>query len=268
MSTLGSSSLGAKVLIAALLVAACKANEQSLGTGADGGEGGSEVSAADLPTDTATCEGISQCSFPCPDGTVNPKDQNGCEHTCTCVLAEVAAAGPVPLQMYSSCGDPVCGGAPRPMPGVPACATSDVEGVRCAIEGIRCNLQNECNQVLICARRDPKTALVGGCPISRRSYKRDIHYLGAKELAPYERELLDLKLATWRYKHDPARLRLGFIIDDKGSSVAVEGTGDRVDLYGYASLAVATLQRQARQIAALEREVARLRRQLPVKRKR
>jgi hypothetical protein len=71
-----------------------------------------------------------------------------------------------------------------------------------------------------------------------------------------------MKLATWRYKHSPDRRRLGFIIDDHESSVAVEDPGDRVDLYGYASLAVPTLQRQAQQIPTLEREVTLLKRAL------
>jgi hypothetical protein len=154
----------------------------------------------------------------------------------------------------------VCGG-PRTNPGVPVCASSDVEGAVCRIEGARCDPQSQCNQLLVCARKDPKSQ-VGGCPISRLSYKSDVHYLDASELERYQQELLTLRLATWRYKHSPARQRLGFIIDDHESSVAVEDPGDRVDLYGYASLAVATLQRQAQQIAALEHEVALLKRAL------
>jgi hypothetical protein len=235
---------GASLLLFALLVPACPKSEESLGTG-DG---------------PGLCDGIAQCGFPCPDGTVNPKDQNGCQHTCTCVLVENAAAGPVAMKMHSTCGDPACAG-PGTHPGIPLCATSDVEGVACNVEGARCDLRNDCNQLLTCARKDPKEQL-GGCPISRRSYKRDIHYLAPAELARYQDELLGLKLATWRYRDAPARTRLGFIIDDHERSVAVEATGDRIDLYGYTSLAVATLQRQARQIAALEREVATLRREL------
>ena len=65
-----------------------------------------------------------------------------------------------------------------------------------------------------------------------------------------------MKLATWRYKQDPARERLGFMIDDNEQSVAVDLDRDLVDLYGYASLAVATVQLQAQEIEALKREVA------------
>lgn len=252
--------LVAGTLALGLHLGACIKDEQSLGSGAerDGKSEVGDIAGMDAPPTGGRCEGIPACGFPCPVGTVNPKDQNGCEHTCTCVLAEYASQGPVPLRMYSSCGDPVCMGS-RPHAGVPMCGTSDVEGATCNIEGARCDLRNDCNQELVCARRDPKMQ-VGGCPISRRSYKTDIHYLDGEELARYQRELLALKLATWRYKGAPDRRRLGFIIDDTEASVAIEGSGDRVDLHGYISLAVAALQRQAQQIAALEREVALLKR--------
>jgi hypothetical protein len=273
-------SLAGPIVTLALLLSACVKDEQSLGSGQDQRDTGAEAGGADARADAAAgldvatpdmpsagglCNGIAQCGFPCPDGTVNPVDQNGCQHTCTCVLAQYAAAGPVALKMYATCGDPVCGG-PGAHPGVSVCGTSDVAGATCTIEGARCDLRNDCNQLLVCARKDPM-AQPGGCPISRRSYKTDIHYLGDDELAAYERELRALKLATWRYKHDPDRQRLGFIIDDGPSSVAVEAAGDRVDLYGYTSLAIAALQRQARQIAALEREVAALKRALSEKRR-
>jgi hypothetical protein len=54
-----------------------------------------------------------------------------------------------------------------------------------------------------------------------------------------------MRLATWRYKQDPSKERLGFIIDDNERSVAVDGRRDMVDLYGYTSLAVAAIQNQA-----------------------
>ncbi len=94
------------------------------------------------------------------------------------------------------------------------------------------------------------------CPVSRRRYKNDIHYLSPAELARYRDELLAMKLATWRYKHDPLKERLGFMIDDNEDSAAADAKRDVVDLYGYTSMAVATIQLQARQIEALEREVA------------
>ena len=120
---------------------------------------------------------------------------------------------------------------------------------------------NDCNALLECASSDPKMR-VGGCPISRAKYKQDVHYLAAPDLARYRDELLAMKLATWRYKHDPSKERLGFIVDDNEGSVAVDGQRDLVDLYGYTSMAVATIQLQAQQIADLQRELAALRKAL------
>jgi hypothetical protein len=67
-----------------------------------------------------------------------------------------------------------------------------------------------------------------------------------------------MKLATWRYKHDPSKQRLGFMIDDNEGSAAVDGPRDMVDLYGYTSLTVAAIQNQAREIEALRKEIAAL----------
>jgi hypothetical protein len=157
------------------------------------------------------------------------------------------------LKYYFTCGDPVCRGYTGGS-GAPLC-TTQTAGAACTVDGQTCDPQNQCNALVVCASSDP-TMRVGGCPISRRRFKDDVHYLAPEELARYRDELLAMKLATWRYKHDPARQRLGFMIDDDEGSVAVDAERDVVDLYGYASLAVATIQLQARQIAALEREVA------------
>jgi hypothetical protein len=78
------------------------------------------------------------------------------------------------------------------------------------------------------------------------------------ERVQYQRELLEMKLAIWRYKHDPAKLRLGIIIDDDEGSPAVDARRDQLDLYGYTSMVVAALQVQAREIEALKRQVAAL----------
>jgi len=149
------SSRSARVLAGVVMLwlcASCTKDEGSMdaGVGADLG---------------AACDGLPQCRFACPEGTVNPKDRNGCVHSCTCVLVAHASEGPVPLKMYTTCGDPVCGG-PRTNPGVSMCGSADVEGAVCQIESARCALGNECNQLLVCARKDPKTQ-PGGCPIAR-----------------------------------------------------------------------------------------------------
>jgi hypothetical protein len=129
---------------------------------------------------------------------------------------------------------------------------------------------NDCNALLECASSDPKMR-TGGCPISRARYKQDIHYLAASDLARYREELLAIKLATWRYKHDPSKQRLGFIIDDNERSAAVDGPRDIVDLYGYTSMLLAATQAQQRRIDALERQVKALEARLaaaPVTRRR
>ena len=46
------------------------------------------------------------------------------------------------------------------------------------------------------------------------------------------------------------------------SAAVAGGNGDQVDLYGYTTMAVATLQVQAREIEALRRELSALRQQL------
>jgi hypothetical protein len=104
----------------------------------------------------------------------------------------------------------------------------------------------------------------GGCPISLARYKRDIHYLDDGEHARVGRDLLDVRLATWRYRADGAGAptRLGFIIDDVGGGPAVAPDGQSVDLYGYTSMTVAAVQEQARRIDALERQVRALEREL------
>jgi uncharacterized small protein (DUF1192 family) len=93
--------------------------------------------------------------------------------------------------------------------------------------------------------------------------KRDIEYLGPDEIERLAAETTRLRLATYAYRNPThgAGRRLGFIIDDAPHTPAVNG--DTVDLYGFASMLLATSQAQARKIAALEREVARLRRSLP-----
>jgi hypothetical protein len=98
------------------------------------------------------------------------------------------------------------------------------------------------------------------CPISRRAFKRDIEQLGPEDLQRLYDELREIQLATYRYRSDgPAGpRRLGFMIDDVKSRFPVDPEGNTVDLYGYMSMAVAAVQVQAREIAALRAEVAAL----------
>ena len=72
-----------------------------------------------------------------------------------------------------------------------------------------------------------------------------------------------MRLANYRYR-SPAfgapGNHLGFIIEDSPDVPAVSRSHKTVDLYGFASMLLATSQAQQRRIDALEREVARLKR--------
>ncbi len=185
---------------------------------------------------------------------------------CRLELAEVREAladceGEAPLRWYMTCGDPVCRGYTGPFDDIPIC-TDQVEGSPCDEEGDLCDPEDECNRLMVCARSDPTDV---GCPISEREHKRDIRYLSDKEEDRVRDELLELRLATWRYiqGEQPTPERLGFIIDDVLEGVpdapAVRPDGERVDLYGYVSMAVAAIQSQGRQLDALTKEIAELR---------
>lgn len=166
------------------------------------------------------------------------------------------------LDWYLTCGDPVCNGYQGPFDGVPAC-TDETVGEPCAVEGETCDPHDSCDALVICASEDPTTQ-EGGCPISRRDAKRDIHYLDPAERKAVADATLDVRLATWSYKTDPAQAppHLGFILDDGPPGFAVAADGGHVDLYGFTSLTLATLQEQEARIDAQDRELAELRARL------
>lgn len=105
-------------------------------------------------------------------------------------------------------------------------------------------------------------------PMSRRQAKTDIRYLDAGDVDALHEALLAFPLARYRYKQDGAEgpQHLGLIIDDVEPSPLVAPDGEHVDLYAYASMAVAALQAQAAQIEDLKREVRQLRDELQVRR--
>ncbi len=171
------------------------------------------------------------------------------------------SAGDAALQWYTSCGDPACSGWTG-TDGVEVCST-EAAGEACSDASASCDLQTDCNELLVCAASDPKDQ-EGGCPISLAAAKEGISYLDTQQRQAVADQLLATPLATWRYR-DPANgvgTKLGFIIDDVPGSPAVQASGGRVDLYGYTSMTVATVQLQQARIDALEAEVAELRRAL------
>ncbi|MBM4346393.1 MAG: hypothetical protein FJ100_23705 [Deltaproteobacteria bacterium] len=166
-------------------------------------------------------------------------------------------ANAVTLKWYMTCGAPVCGGW-TPKNNVPLC-TTEAAGDPCKMPGGQCDPKDSCNALLVCADKDPKAGGMG-CPISKAKYKSDIRYVQAAEARDLATRLLATRLATYKYtaQGPNAPTRLGFIIDDDPGSPAVDPERDMVDLYGYLSMAVATLQQQGKEIESLRREVASL----------
>ena len=165
------------------------------------------------------------------------------------------------LNWYATCGYPLCGPGDAGTPSGVAACTTEKAGAACTTKEAMCDPGTGCGVMLRCTNADPR-AQIGGCPISRRSYKRDIHYLDDAQLATLESQIRALPLARYRYKDAPARERLGFMIDDAPASPAVDEPRDMIDLYAYTSMVVATVQRQANRLDAQDREIARLRVQL------
>jgi hypothetical protein len=186
---------------------------------------------------------------------------------CLPVLIGLAAVGcgessPTPaLHWFTTCGKAICldAGVPGEDAGLPACTPAEQVGRACSDPATACDPQVGCDVALVCVASDPKQ---GGCPVSRMRFKKDIRYLSAADRAAVRDQLLSLPLATFRYRSAPddSRLRLGFMIDGHESLACVDG--DTVDLYGYASMAVAALQSQEQEIAQLRKELSELRREL------
>lgn len=168
------------------------------------------------------------------------------------------------LQWYTTCGDPVCmeppdGGA-MPPAGVAPC-TTEMVGAVCMTVGATCWPANSsCGELLQCAEADPKDN-PGGCPVSRVNHKKNIEYLSDAEVASIADEATTMRLSSWHYKAEggSARRHVGFLIDDMPESIAVGANGERVDLYGYTSMAIAAVQVQDKRLQTLERELAAMR---------
>lgn len=171
-----------------------------------------------------------------------------------------AAPPPPAFTWYTTCGSPSChppaadAGPPVVCPAV---------GSACTTKGETCGdpATTDCGVIQVCDDHDPKGG-PGGCPISTKKAKDDIAYVDAAALQRLHDETLQMRLATYRYKgpfidpNDPNAKHLGFIVEDQPQSLSVDRGHDRVDLYGYMSMAVATMQVQEKEIAQLEREIA------------
>jgi hypothetical protein len=162
-------------------------------------------------------------------------------------------APPARLQWYTTCGGPVCQEDASALP--PGCPQ---EGTACSAKGQTCgDGAQSCGVIMVCDDHDPKA---GGCPRSSAKFKEGIHYLNDSELVALHDETLDMRLTTYRYQGPWANgsdaIHLGFIVEDQPQSLSVDRGHDRVDLYGYVSMVVATMQVQDKQIRALREELA------------
>lgn len=193
--------------------------------------------------------GQTTCSIDCADGTPGTCDNGK-------ILCGGTDAGT--LQWYTTCGDPVC----RPDDAgscVPDSKACPAVGSTCTTKGQTCNdCTRGCGVELVCDDHDPKGG-TGGCPISSRKFKENIGYLQADDLARLHDEAMKVRLATYNYKNGygtPYETHLGFIIEDQPQSLSVDRGHDRVDLYGYLSMILATTQVQQKEIEELRQKVA------------
>lgn len=201
-------------------------------------------------------------SFPSTDGCNTCSCSSGGMVACTekaCIDAGADAGSDAGLRWFKTCGAPVCGPSFDAPTGQPRCTTEKV-GDACKSSGTMCDPSLGCAVNLICDASDP-TLRPGGCPISRARFKEGIRYLDRRELTEIASRLLQTPLAEWRYKGDLSqRPQMGFIIEDVEPSPSVEG--DQVNLYGYASMAVAALQVQGQELRSMHEELATLRARL------
>ena len=174
-------------------------------------------------------------------------------------------------------------GACGPAPGMPSqiCEDGTVAGPTCVAKDGACVWQittcpppaekcgkSACTKGQTCCSGVPfpePTCIDGTmCPISQRKHKKDVSYLSESDKQGLSDQLLGIPLATYRYKSEgeEERAHLGFIIDDIAPSPAVMASGERVDMYGYATMSVAALQVQARELAELRRQVDDLKREV------
>ena len=136
----------------------------------------------------------------------------------------------------------------------PRIGTACTAGDTCAFE-----VAGECGQSRMECRAGVWQMANTACPVSTAAAKENIAYVSDSDAEHLRDALMKLPLATYRYKNSDGAPHLGFIIEDTPlQSPAVLPSRDRVDLYGYVTMAVAALQRQEKDIAALKAEVLRL----------
>ena len=256
---------------------------QDGGSSSSGSSGGSGSSSSSSGSSTSGSSGdccpdgwdLYACSF--ADGGAGMACHNpamGCASSSTCgsgcdAVVSGSCSGGQPeggsttLKWWNTCGDPVClsptddGGGTISDDAGNACPPV---GTTCTTPGQTRGVRNShvaCGATEECSATNP-TSRPGGCPISSRNFKADIRYVDDAQLDQLHEEALSIRLATYNYRQqfgDPNVRHLGFIVEDDPQSPAVDRGFDRVDMYGYLSMVVATMQVQEKEIAALRREL-------------
>lgn len=173
------------------------------------------------------------------------------------IASKSAALDGEPPYWVQTCGPPVCTVGTNESDG-PVCPTP---GDPCDTIGDTCGDMTACGGYVRCAEAGtpvyPRT-----CPISSRRFKDGVSYLSDSELAEVAQELQAIRLASYEYKQQKGNKHLGFIIEDNPASRAVVPERDMVDLYGYTSMVVASMQVQAKELQALKAELAALKAQV------
>jgi len=254
-------------LLSGVALAACSSTE--IPAGQDNGLTGSD-SGTDAGNCCPTGSNVYACTFSnggagfaCHDPAKGCASSTTCGEGCDPVVTGACGAvggdsGPSDLHWYTTCGYPVCDvsdGGGAPLDAGPACAPI---GSSCSDQGQTCGTPSaaNCGAILVCDNHDPKAS--GMCPVSTKKYKDGIQYVDDAELARLHDETIHMKLATYNYKSavaDPDPKHLGFIIEDNPSSLAVDKMHNRVDMYGYFSMIVASMQVQEKEIAELRGEL-------------
>lgn len=264
---------GSFVVLGIAVVAGCGGSEvpvlQNNGSTLNTIDAGSgKCGAASCATGELCCESADEsCSPTCMKASTCPVYGRPCK----------SDAGPGPdagptFQWYRTCGDVVCR-APSDAGSDAGTVVCPALGSSCASKGETCgNPAANCGVIAVCEDHDPRGGGgAPGCAISTRKAKQDIAYVSDAELARLHDETIAMKLATYRYQgpfvdpSDPNATHLGFIVEDQPRSLSVDRGHDRVDLYGYMSMAVATMQVQERQIATLKKQVDALEASCPKK---
>ncbi|HRE88010.1 MAG TPA: hypothetical protein PK095_02630 [Myxococcota bacterium] len=184
----------------------------------------------------------------CVDTTLNPEHCGGCGVVCPSGACLANTCVESPTCDGETCGDGL------------ACSDMGGQG-RCCPTGtsFTANISSFfgcCPDTDFCGCKD------GQCPISRIEHKHELARVSDDELVRLGDALLATPLYTWRYDDAPSATRFGFLIDEGAPPFAVLPDGERVDLYGYTSLAVAALKRQAARIDALTERLDSLERRL------